>query len=220
MSISHLSEKVLCVERSYLESVIPPFQGYFGTISEIANLFSPKESIHVLSRSEVENDPSYKQLITYSVVQAGSRYDRIFFSYSRGGTEKRLDSRLSLGVGGHVGPIPSDMKYYPNIKYAPIFNWLSIEAQREIQEEISYDRLFNVNKRFGLSILGLINDDSDHVGKVHLGILYDFHISDPYAKSREPALRDGSMISPRQILSNYDRYESWSKIYIDNFIKK
>jgi predicted NUDIX family phosphoesterase len=72
-----------------------------------------------LRRSELEEDPSFKQIIPYAIISnkepeprswrdklRGVRQNQSFYLFRRrsGQTEKRLHNKFSLGVGGHMNP--------------------------------------------------------------------------------------------------------------------
>lgn len=100
------------------------------------------------SRHLVENDFNFKQLIPYVVFRDGET----FFSYRRstGQGEARLHGNFSIGVGGHVNA-----------------EELLEGCWREIHEEVILPSTSNE-----LTLVGLINDDSNSVGRVHLGVLF------------------------------------------------
>jgi len=51
-------------------------------------------------RSELEKNPSFKQIIPYAIIS----YKESFFLFKRTSkqTEKRLHNKLHLGIGGHI----------------------------------------------------------------------------------------------------------------------
>jgi len=53
-------------------------------------------------RSELEEDPSFKQIIPYAII---SNRDSFFlFKRKSGQREKRLHNKFTLGAGGHMNP--------------------------------------------------------------------------------------------------------------------
>lgn len=213
----HLSEYVLCIPSSKLDKA-GRFQGFSKDAKVLESLFADEDFAY-LSRSEVESDESVKQLVTYSIVAYGPNPgNMVFFSYTRGGPggEDRLKRKLSVGIGGHVSGDQVSFKLDPDDPFPdmPWYNRFRCEAMREIDEEISH------NSRIPrLNLWGLINDDSDPVGRVHLGLVFVFTCTDPDIGSNDEAVSDGRMLTYGQIMANYDRYESWSKIVIDSVIK-
>lgn len=107
-------EMVLVADRVNLEK-LPCFRGSDGrTLSGFQEMGQKElEEILALSyfaaRHEVEEDPSRKQIIPYTVVRAKAAWDDSefqFLSYQRAGGEKRLTGLRSIGFGGHVNPDP------------------------------------------------------------------------------------------------------------------
>ena len=61
-----------------------------------------RERHFFMPRAEVENDPTYQQIIPYVVFRHGDRY---FLTHRlRASAERRLRKQYSLGVGGHINP--------------------------------------------------------------------------------------------------------------------
>jgi predicted NUDIX family phosphoesterase len=107
----------------------------------------------LVPRSVCETDEELLQVIPYIVVKCGDHV----MCYQRGKAgEPRLDAKHSIGFGGHINT--GDATYIDG-------------AVREGQEELH---------GFGATCLspalGFIYDDSNPVGRVHLGVLhvYDF----------------------------------------------
>jgi predicted NUDIX family phosphoesterase len=147
-------ERVLVVPTADVWSTIAPFQGFApGTRADLDALL--RQAVYV-DRPAAEEDPSLKQLIPYILLV---RFDRPYASsrvlhYRRAGSEKRLVGRRSLGIGGHVNPC--DHAADP----------LTPCLQRELEEEAGF--VSNEPPH----LLGFLNDDSEPVGRVHLGLVY------------------------------------------------
>jgi len=150
-------------------------------------------------RSDVECNPAYKQIIPYLVFT----YNNTFFLMERASstTEQRLRSRYSLGIGGHIRK-----KDTANTK--TIFDW----AQRELYEEITYGGNFIVQP------IGIINDDSNSVGRVHIGFVF-LLTGDSDAISVKSELKQGKLVSLDTCSSYYSCMESWSQ-YLLSFLDK
>ena len=81
-------------------------------------------------------------------------------------TEARLHHKLSLGIGGHINPDTPD---------------LLDGLQKELEEEV------DVAGDYDLTFVGILNDDTTDVGRVHLGAVY---VLDAHDGKRDRA-RDG-----------------------------
>jgi predicted NUDIX family phosphoesterase len=158
-----------------------------------------------LKRSELEENPSYKQIIPYAVIShRGS-----FFLYKRtsGQTEKRLHNKFSLGVGGHMNPsdhLESKEKY------------LIDELKRELYEEV---KLLNGCLVEYIEFIGFINDDTISVGRVHIGLLYNIRVSNKEVFINETDKMTAGWIDKSKLAEFYERMETWTKITFDFYIK-
>ena len=142
-------------------------------------------------RSTMEVDPAYKQIIPYMIFEHSQSY----FLMERKATasEQRLKSKLSLGIGGHIRQ--------EDIAGGTIFDW----AKREFHEEVAYKGSLEIEP------LGILNDDNDAVGQVHLGFILLLHgdSSDIVIRSEH---KQGMLVPCKQMDMYVDRMESWSKI--------
>ncbi len=151
------------------------------------------------NRNLLENDSSYKQIIPYAVINCD---DEVYlFRRTKKQTEARLHNLYSLGVGGHMNPSEDE-----NLSY------IRGELERELNEEVFIHNDCTIES---LEPLGLINDDTNEVGKVHLGVLYDIHLSNTSIEIKEKEKMEGKWIKKSDLRLYYPQMESWSKIYID-----
>ena len=174
-------------------------------------------------RGACECDMRYLQLIPYMVCT----YDGLslgddlwhILSYwrSESSGEKRLIGGCSVGIGGHLNVddfVESD-------RSAGFMGCLKTGATREFFEEIrlplsekGFFPFVSGNHRF----LGFILDDSDDVGSVHLGFVFEVFLPSENIKLRDPALRSIEFRTLQdQLLTNFDHMESWSQIILRYF---
>lgn len=152
-------------------------------------------------RSTVEEDPSFKQLIPYVVLQADVDGVKKIFQYTRGTGqgEKRLHAKLSIGIGGHISREDADT--------ADLYrSGMLRELTEETVIEAAYDE----------ELVGFIYDDTSPVGRVHLGVVHLLTLSSPAARAREVDLVDSGFEAIDVIKSNFDRFEVWSQLCIKN----
>jgi len=157
-------------------------------------------------RSEMESDPSYKQLIPYVLLQYKDSAGQPFlFTYTRGGGqgEARLRAKRSFGIGGHISEQDAAGGADP---YAT-------GMRRELDEEVT------IRSEFQEYRLGLIYDDSSDVGRVHIGVVHRFELVRPDVISNEEDLSDASFVSVKELLANRDSLETWSQICLDALYK-
>jgi len=191
------SEQVLCVRRDD----IFPDGAWHGFVSEnLERLQSVIRERHSFRpRAEVENDPTYQQIIPYVVFRHGDRY---FLTHRlRASSEKRLRKQYSLGVGGHINP--GDLGAGD-----PILDGL----KREWEEEVVYDG------RFEATLLGFLNEDSSPVSKVHLGVVFIVDGDSPNIQIRETDKLAGELLTLDEMRLYYLAMESWSQIVYDRLV--
>ena len=101
-----LSERVLVVPAAEFDR-LGRFQGFSGDADRYLNALLIPELASFRPRSEVEDDPSFKQIIPYVIFRSNG----LVFTYVRGkrGGELRLRRLRSLGVGGHVAEADAEV---------------------------------------------------------------------------------------------------------------
>jgi predicted NUDIX family phosphoesterase len=144
-------------------------------------------------RARMEEDETYKQIIPYFVF---THNDELFLMQRSGSAnESRLSSKYTLGIGGHVRN--EDLE-------GTIAQW----GKREFHEEVNYAGAVSITP------LGILNDDSNAVGRVHLGVVYLLH-GDTGDISIRSELQNGRMASLTDCTAVYDRMERWSQLVFD-----
>jgi predicted NUDIX family phosphoesterase len=195
-------EDVLVVPRALFDKV-GAFQGFcVDTAAYLPALLDPRHTSW-RPRATVEDDPSFKQLIPYCVLawreaDGSPRY----FAYTRGGgqSEARLRAKRSVGIGGHISS--TDGEHGDDTSY-------EAGMRREIAEEIA------IGGGWTSRCVGLINDDSNAVGSVHLGIVHLLELELPEVASRESELVECGFETLEQLLADRERFETWSQITLD-----
>jgi predicted NUDIX family phosphoesterase len=159
---------------------------------EYTQLIQEHKEFH--PRSLMEQDPTYKQIIPYLVFVHGDRY----FLMQRKAkiSEARLQSKFSLGIGGHINQ--------EDLVDGNIANW----ARREFEEEVAYSGTYTIEP------LGILNDDSNDVGKVHVGFVYLLHGDSADIKIKSEH-KSGEMVTLAECAERYATMETWTQIVID-----
>lgn len=185
-------EEVLVIERKVLFPDGAPsglFQEELGRVIEVIS-----QNFHFLPRKLVENNPSWKQIIPYLVfVHQGKIF---LMERKRDHVEERLAGLFSLGIGGHIRK--------EEFVGEDIFAW----AKREFEEEIDYQGGFKIK------ILGLLNEESNPVGRVHTGLVLLVEGDSPQIEIRKEHQR-GELSTLDQCAQVYERMENWSKIVFE-----
>ena len=141
----------------------------------------------------------HKQIIPYVVIRHGDEY--FLLQRTPKQAEARLHNKLSLGVGGHINP--GDLEGGD-----PILDGL----KREWSEEVIYDG------RFEARMLGLLNEDSSPVSKVHLGVVFLVDGDTPDIRIRETDKLAGELMTLEEMRMFYLAMESWSQIVYDRLV--
>ncbi len=199
-----MGEQVLVVPREILfDNESTAFQG-FREDSAASCLERVAESSQFLPRQEVEEDPSYKQIIPYAVVAyRGAEGEEEWFLMQRkkGGGEKRLHNLYSLGVGGHINPIDGNADS----------GIVERALLRELHEELS------LSGGLKIETIGLLNDDSNPVGEVHFGVVYKITVEERSVAVREHEQLQGAFTPVEDLAGQASQMETWSRLICEGF---
>ena len=193
-------EEILVVPRELFDD-LGAFQGLTTeTDRYIATLLDPSNNFF-MDREAAEEDPSFKQIIPYSIFRIGDHY--LHYVRGKSGGESRLHAQGSLGIGGHINPVDERNDPLGHATYIA-------GVAREIDEEII------LPSQPTQQIVALLNDDNNPVGRVHLGVVHLFELESREAQSREDALLDLQFKSSEELKGPlYDSLESWSRFCVD-----
>ena len=153
-----------------------------------------------IERSKAEQDFRYKQIIPYIVLQHARKFLLIRRTPKQG--ETRLHDKFSLGIGGHINTID---KAEGDI--------LETGMRRELNEEIK------VHREEACRLVGVINDDTKEVDRVHLGLVYLLTCKTPGFTNREPEAYTALWQTPDEIAAVSEQMESWAKIVYEEIIR-
>lgn len=191
------TERVLVIPTKLFHSC-----GYFQGFTSNADKYLPKlldpAVTKYLPRDQMEKDPNFKQLIPYCIFQhtdqSGNEH---VFQYARGNGqgEARLHAKKSIGIGGHISTLDehAESVYEQGMK-------------RELEEEVAID------SDYSESCVGMINDDENEVGKVHLGVVHVVKVERPLVTAREVEIEGAGFQPIEEIMSEIGSYETWSQI--------
>ena len=196
-------EEILVISRQLFDE-LGAFQGiktdvdgYLEAILDPANNF-------FMDRGKAEDDPSFKQIIPYALFHHDGKY--LHYTRGKSGGESRLHAQGSVGVGGHINPV--DERADPLGKATYLAG-----VEREIDEEL------NITGGHQNRIVGLLNDDSNDVGKVHLGVVHIFDLESEEVTSAEDALANLAFQSSDDLKGKlHGSLETWSRFCIDELI--
>jgi len=194
------NENVLVVRRSLFDQ-LASFQGLNFEPQKYLDAFLSRGNNFFLPRSEAENNPNYKQIIPYALIV----FRKTVLHYVRGkkAGEQRLIAKGSIGIGGHMNEGDESLFAMDEQAYRA-------GVEREVNEEIKIDTPFEDQ------IVALLNDDSTEVGRVHLGIVHVFKLTEPKVEKREAMITALTFLPKNELLARRETMETWSQICVDS----
>lgn len=194
-------EHILVIPETVINQ-IGSIEGFEADVDRFLEPILKSDQLSFQPRSQMETDPSFKQLIPYVLLQWTDENGTIkLFTYTRGGGsgEARLHAKRSVGIGGHISREDAADGADP----------YSTGMQRELVEEVQLESKYSQTQE------GLIYDPSNDVGKVHLGVVHRFVLEEPTVSSNEADLAEGGFVSIEDLLNERERLETWSQLAIE-----
>jgi predicted NUDIX family phosphoesterase len=201
--VSIVAEERILVVPTTLFRDLGYFQGFSRNIDQYWPRLVVGDHVEYRARGEMEEDPSFKQLIPYVLFRWTDRDGAVhLFEYQRGSGqgERRLHAKRSVGVGGHISSIDAEIGHSQHVYREGM--------RRELEEEVVIDTPYSE------SVVGLINDDETPVGRVHLGMVHLCDVEQPSVRPREADILEARFSPVADILSRLDQFESWSEIAV------
>lgn len=218
-------------------------QGYFAIPDTNAFLAQARTLGRFVDREEAEATPAWKQWIPYCMLrcgdwsQTGDERGVLAVQRTKKGGETRLHESWSIGLGGHIEPedVAPTAAGGANELQAGIaqLGWTGTESgpteahaffaaalARELSEELI---LPGLGQTPAPRLLGLINDDSTEVGKVHAGLAYCIDFPGPLsALQKRVGIREISkmrggfthLVEFAELWQTPSQFESWSQFLI------
>ena len=194
------TEQVLVVKADWVNNLCK--EGFTTNIHSDFMINLPKEAFF-MSRKEAEHDTNFRQIIPYILVCHNDKYLTVTRHPTQ--SETRLHNKKSIGIGGHINPIDGELE-----------NLLDACLQRELSEELEIDNPPGLDE---LNLLGLLRDDVNEVGLVHLGVVLRWNTNEP-VNIREVEKMSGKYLTLEEIHTHRDNLENWSRLVHDHLIKK
>ena len=192
-------ERVLVLPREHVPDGCD-FTGVRAAAAADLHVLGVAVSAHgqFLDRPVAEQNPAFKQLIPYVVVRDRGRV--FLMERTDAGGDPRLHHKASIGVGGHLNPVDDGE------------DPLRVGLRREWAEEL----VAGWEPEFQL--VGLLNDDSNPVGSVHLGVVFEVEADGRPLDVRERDKLSGRMVAPAEVLGAWDRLETWSRLVAERLL--
>jgi predicted NUDIX family phosphoesterase/dephospho-CoA kinase len=211
---SERHEKVMVFPAKALERI-----GSFHGIRRDVHRYLPllkSSNTQVLPRVSAETNIRFKQVISYVIIRRKSSILR-FVRGSHNSVQSFLKGRLCIGFGGHAQA--EDPTLFDESDDSGYHN----SVVRELTEELKLPP--DIINEDTLQFLGVLNDESSIVGQLHFAFLHILDISDlpePLsAKSlkKEKSINQLRFIPTSRLGDEYEGYEYWSKLCIQEFFK-
>ena len=196
-------ELVLGFPRKLLDD-LGAFQGIQLETECYLEVILDARNTRFMPRSQAEEDPSFKQIIPYVLIRRNDRL--LHYVRGKGSGEKRLVRKGSIGIGGHINP--SDETLFGTGR-----DFYERAVQRELHEELHMDGHFYTR------IVGLLNDDSVPVGRVHFGIVHLCDLRDENISKGEACITDLKFMTLGELADRREQLEGWSQHCLD-YIKE
>ncbi|MGC6426626.1 MAG: hypothetical protein ACON5H_06470 [Akkermansiaceae bacterium] len=196
-------EEILVIPRALFDE-LGSFQGIETDVDRYLKAILDPKNNFFMDRGKAEEDPSFKQIIPYCLFHHNGRY--LHYVRGKSGGESRLHAQGSVGIGGHINPVDEREDHLGRATYLA-------GVEREIEEEL------NIVGGHQNRIVGLLNDDSNPVGKVHLGVVHIFDLETDQVSSNEEALAKLAFYDAATLKGEMlDRLETWSKSIIEELV--
>jgi predicted NUDIX family phosphoesterase len=198
MSIA--GENVLVFPRSLFER-LGVFQGFSAEVDRYLPTILDKKNNSFQPRARAETDPNFKQIIPYVVVTDG----KSILHYVRGkkAGEQRLVAKGSIGIGGHINDEDHSL-------FTTGLQAFQDAVRREVCEELAIQGAFDARP------VGLINDDSTEVGRVHFGIVHVLFRTPEKVRKNEQVITQVEFVPIEELKAKRGQMETWSQLCLDN----
>jgi predicted NUDIX family phosphoesterase len=193
-------EKVLVFSRSLFEQ-LGVFQGFNPDVNRYLPVILDKKNNSFMPRAQAETNPAFKQIIPYVIVTDGK--DILHYVRGKRAGEQRLVAKGSVGIGGHINDEDHTL-------FAFGLQAFQDAVRREVGEELSIQGEFNARP------VGLINDDSTEVGRVHFGVVHVLFCRPEQVKKNEQVITQVEFIPVKDLQAKRDQMETWSQLCLDN----
>jgi predicted NUDIX family phosphoesterase len=195
-------EKVLVFPRSLFEQ-LGVFQGFSAEVDRYLPIILDRKNNDFMPRAQAETNPDFKQIIPYVVITDG----KSVLHYVRGkkAGEQRLVAKGSIGIGGHINDGDHSL-----FAFAFGIQAFRDAVKREVCEELA------VQGTFDAIPVGLINDDSTEVGRVHFGVVHLLFRTPDKVRKNEQVITQVEFIPVEELKAKREQMESWSQLCLDN----
>jgi predicted NUDIX family phosphoesterase len=159
-----------------------------------------------VERDYAERTPALKQIIPYTLATRGEQV--LLLRRLRAGGEARLHDKLSIGVGGHINP--EDLEASDGTNESSRLRPIEAGTRRELEEELVLGGSYRLRR------VGILNDDSNPVGAVHVGVVQVLTTTGAI-DVREKDVLHGRLVDREELkqqLESGANFETWSEVLV------
>ena len=200
MTMKATEENVLVIRRSLFDK-LGSFHGLNFEPGKYLDALLSRGNNFFLERERAENDPMHKQIIPYVLLVFAENV--LYYVRGKEAGEQRLIAKGSIGIGGHLNEGDAGLFSLDEENYKRV-------VEREVHEEI------HLVTNFRNRIVALLNDDTTEVGRVHLGIVHVFQLTEPKVQKRERMITKLSFMTKNELFARREIMETWSQICLDS----
>jgi predicted NUDIX family phosphoesterase len=195
-----MKEEMILVVRRELFEQLGAFQGLSFEVERYLPALLDRANNFFTPRGPAETNPGLKQIIPYVLLVHGDRV----LHYVRGkkAGEQRLVAKGSIGIGGHMNDHDEGLFALDRAAY-------HAGVRREVGEEL------RLGSRYTDHVVALLNDDSNEVGRVHLGIVHVFRLEGGDVAKGEAMITELQFLDRAQLAARREAMETWSRICLD-----
>jgi predicted NUDIX family phosphoesterase len=199
--VEAMKDEMILVVRRELFDRLGAFQGLTFDVPRYLPPLLDRANNFFTPRQPAETNPELKQIIPYVLLV----HDGRVLHYVRGkkAGEQRLVAKGSIGIGGHMNDHDEGLFALDDAAY-------QAGVEREIHEELK------LHSPYRNRVVALLNDDSNEVGRVHLGVVHVFELETAAVEKGEAMITDLQFLDRVQLAARRDAMESWSQICFDS----
>ncbi len=188
-------QHIICTSNHIVENALSG-EGFIKTNDPIFNL----NHLWIGPRPHLEEDENFKQIIPYVILSHQGKI--AVYQRTRKGGESRLHNQNSIGFGGHIDAF--DLAYDDD-GTINLDQTIETSAQREIDEELIVSEVVSKTQ------LGYILDNSNPVGRVHIGVVERWELASPEVRSNEDEIEVLGLFELDQLKKMTNTMENWSE---------
>lgn len=188
-------QHIICISNQTVVDALPG-EGFIQTNENIFDL----SQLWIGPRVHLEEDENFKQIIPYVILSHQGKI--AVYQRTKQGGESRLHHLNSIGFGGHIDAF--DLAY-DAAGVIDLDRTIETSGQREIDEEL------NIAGITSKTPLGYIVDNSNPVGRVHIGVVERWELSSPDIQSNEAEIKVLGLFDVSELKTMAVDMENWSQ---------